>query len=63
MHLTFISRKCEVHVISENKEYVISIVYKSKLIQLNSVSKPTFVINKYSIIIPSKFKAMKFIPK
>ncbi len=52
--------KCEVHVISKVKEYIIPEVVKSKLIKLNSISKLTLVIVSCSKNILSKFKAVKF---
>ncbi len=55
--------KYEVHVTSEDKEYIIPVVYKSKSTKLSSVSKLTFIIVNCSKDILSKFKVMKFIFK
>ncbi len=51
------------HVILEDKEYVIPVVCKSKLTKLSSISKPTFVVVSCNKDILSKFKAVKFTPK
>ena len=56
----FISRKCKVHITSEVKDYTTPIVYKNSLIDFNSISNLTLVVNKCSNVIPSKFKAIKF---
>jgi len=61
VHLTLISKKHEVHVISEIKDYATPVVSKSSLTQSSSISNPTLVISKYSDVISSKFKAVKFI--
>ncbi len=58
---TLVSRKREVHVISEDKDYTTLIVSKSKITQSSSVSNPTLIVNKCSNVILSKFKAVKFI--
>ena len=55
--------KCEVHVTSEVKKYVISVVYKNKLTKSNSVSKLTLVVISCNKDIPNKFKTVKFIPE
>ena len=48
------------HVISEDKDYVTPVVSKSKLTKSNNISNLTFVVSEYSNVIPSKFKAVKF---
>ncbi len=60
MHFTLISRKHEVHVIPEVRDYTTLVVCKNSLTNFDSVSNPTLVINKYSDIIPCKFKVVKF---
>ncbi len=60
MHSTLISRKREVHITFEVKDYAILIVSKNSLINFSSVSNPTLVVSKCSNVIPSKFKAVKF---
>ncbi len=60
MHLTLISRKHKMHVTLKDKDYAILIVCKNSLINFSSVSNLTFVVNKCSDVIPSKFKAVKF---
>ncbi len=57
---TLISRKRNMHIIPEVKDYAILIVCKSSLTQFNSVSNPTLVISKCSNIILDKFKIVKF---
>jgi len=62
MHLIFVKeRKHEVHITLEIKEYVIPKVVKSKLIKLSKKVKPTLIVVKYSEVISSKFKVVKFI--
>ncbi len=60
VHSILISRKCEVHVTPEVKDYVISVTCKNSLTNFSSVSNPTLIISKCSDVIPSKFKAIKF---
>ena len=52
--------KCEVHVISEVKDYATPIVCKNSLTDFSSVSNPTLVVSKCSDVISCKFKAVKF---
>ena len=59
VYSTLISRKCEVYVIFEVKDYATLIVYKNNLTDFSS-SKPTLVVSKCSDVIPCKFKAVKF---
>jgi len=49
-----------VHIISKVNNYATLIVCKNSLTDLSSVSNSTLVISKYSNVIPSKFKAVKF---
>ena len=58
--LTLVNKKCKVYVIPKVKDYATSVVYKDSLINFSSISNPTLVVNKYSDIIPSKFKVVKF---
>ena len=60
MHLTLISRKCEVHFTPKVKEYITLVVCKSMLIKLSSVSNLILIVNKYNKVILSKFKTVKF---
>ena len=60
MRSTLISKKCKVYITPEVKDYVISVVSKSKLIKSSNINNPILVVSKYSDIIPSKFKAVKF---
>ena len=60
MHSILISKKCEVHVTSEVKDYATPVVCKISLTNFSSVSNPTLVVSKCSNIISSKFKAVKF---
>ncbi len=60
MYLTLVNKKREVHVTSENKEYIIPVVCKSKLTKSSSISNSILIVNKCSNIIPNKFKAVKF---
>ena len=60
MYLTLVSRKCEVHVIPEDKKYVTPVVCKSSLIKSSSVSNLILIVNKYNKVILSKFKTVKF---
>ncbi len=61
MHSTLVSRKCEIYVITEDKKYIIPVIYKSKLTKSSNISQPTLIISKCNQIISSKFKAIKFI--
>ncbi len=61
MHLTLVSRKREVHITPEVKDYATSVVSKNNLTDFSSVSNPTLIVSKYSDVIPSKFKVIKFI--
>ncbi len=61
MHSTPVSRKYEVHIIPESKEYINPVVIESKLIKFNSISNPILIVSKCSKLILSKFKTMKFI--
>ena len=63
MYSTLISKKCEVHVIPEVKDYITSIVSKSKLTKSSSLSNSTLIVNKYNDVIPYKFKIVKFMTK
>ena len=60
MYLTLVNKKRDVHVTSENKEYIIPVVCKSKLIKSSSISSSILVVSKYSNVIPNKFKVIKF---
>jgi len=61
MHSTLVSEvKCKVYVTPEVKDYVTPVVYKNSLTNFSSISNPILVINKYSDVILSKFKAVKF---
>ncbi len=53
--------KYEVYIISKDKEYIILVIYKSKLTKSNKKVILTFIKVEYKSIILSKFKAMKFI--
>ncbi len=55
-----ISRKCEVYIIPEVKDYATPVVCKNSLINFSSISNLTLVVSKYSDVILSKFKAIKF---
>ena len=57
---TLVSKKYEVHVISEVKDYATLVVCKNSLTDLSSISNPTLVVSKCSNIILSKFKVVKF---
>ncbi len=58
---TFVSEvKYEVHVTSKVKDYATSVVCKNSLIDFSNISNPTLIVSKYIDIIPSKFKAIKF---
>ncbi len=61
VHSTLISRKHEVHITFEDKEYVTPEVCKSSLTKSSSVSNSILIISKCNIVILSKFKAVKFI--
>ena len=61
MHLTLISRKCEVYITPEVKDYAIPVVSKNSLTNFSSISNLTLIVNKYSDIISSKIKVVKFI--
>ncbi len=56
----FISRKYEMHITSEVRDYTTPVVCKNSLTDFSSISNPTLVISKYSDVIPCKFKAVKF---
>ncbi len=61
VHSTLINEiKCEVHVISEVKDYAILVVCKNSLTDFSSISNPIFVVSKCNDIISSKFKVVKF---
>jgi len=47
-------------LVSEVKDYATLVVCKNSLINFSSISNPILIVNKYSDIIPSKFKAVKF---
>ncbi len=51
VHSTLVSRRCEVHVIPEVKDYTTPVVCKSNLIKSSSVSNPTLVVSKCNDII------------
>ncbi len=61
MYLTLVSRKCKIHVIPKVKDYTTLVVSKNNLIDFNSISNSTLIVNKCSDVISSKFKAVKFI--
>ncbi len=64
MHSIFVRViKYKMHVISKVREYVISVICKSKLTKSNNISQPIFTVSKCSKDISSKFKVMKFIPE
>ncbi len=44
----------------EIKDYVIPVIYKSKLTKSSNVSNSTLIVNKYCNVISSKFKTVKF---
>ena len=48
---TLISKKREVHITPEVKDYVTLVVYKNSLIDFSSVSNPTLVVSKCNDII------------
>jgi len=60
VHSILVSRKHKVHITSKVKDYVIPVVYKNSLTDFSSVSNLTLVVSKYSDVIPSKFKVIKF---
>ncbi len=60
MHLTLVNRKYEMYIIPKDKEYIILIDCKSSLIKFSSISNSTLVVNKYSDVVSSKFKIIKF---
>ena len=60
MRSTLVNKKCKVYVTPKVKDYVISVVSKSKLIKSSSINNSILVVSKYSDIISSKFKAVKF---
>ncbi len=60
MHSTFVSNKCEVHIILKVRDYAIPVVCKNSLTDFSSVSNPTLIVSKCSNIILNKFKAVKF---
>ncbi len=60
VRLTLISKKCEVHITLEVKDYAIPVISKSSLIKSSSVSNLILVFSKCSNVISSKFKAVKF---
>ncbi len=60
MHSILISKKCEVHITPEVKDYATPVVCKISLTNFSSISNPTLVVSKCSNIISSKFKAVKF---
>ncbi len=63
MHLILISRECEVHITFENKEYITSTVKKNKLTKLSKAGELILIRVKYSKVISSKFKVVKFTSK
>ncbi len=60
VRLTLVSRKREMHVIPEVKDYTIPVVCKNNLIDFSSVSNLTLIVSKCSDVILSKFKIIKF---
>ncbi len=60
MHSTLISRKYKMHITPKVKDYIIPVVCKNGLINFRSISNPTLIVSKYSNVIPSKFKVVKF---
>jgi len=62
VHLTLIRvSKYKVHIISEEKEYIIPEVVESKLIKSSKKIQSTLIKIKCNKLIPCKFKIMKFI--
>ncbi len=57
---TLVNRKCEVHITPEVKDYTTLVVCKSNLTNFSSINNPTLIVSKYSNIISSKFKIVKF---
>ena len=57
MHSTLISRKYEVHITSEVKDYTIPVVCKNNLINFSSINNLTFIVSKCNNVILNKFKA------
>jgi len=60
VHSILVVSKWEVFVTPEVRDYTTLVVCKTNLTDFSNVSNPTLVVNKYSDIIPSKFKAVKF---
>ena len=60
VHLILVRRKCEMHVIPEVKDYATLVVCKNSLTNFSRVNNLTLVVNKYSDVILSKFKAVRF---
>ncbi len=57
---TLVSRKCEVHVTSEIKDYTIPIVCKNSLTNFSSASNLILIVSKCNDVISNKFKVIKF---
>ncbi len=60
VRLIFISRKYEVHITPEVKDYATPVVCKNSLTDFSSVSNLILIVSKCSDVIPCKFKVVKF---
>src|SRR6266498_3483594 len=60
VHSTLEVKQREVLVIPKVRNYATPVVCKNSLTDFSSESNPTFVVRKYSDVIPCKFKALKF---
>ncbi len=60
VHSTLVSRKCEVNITPEVKDYTIPVVCRNSLTDFSSISNPTLIVSKCNDIILCKFKVVKF---
>ena len=60
VHSTLIVSKQEVLVTPEVRDYIIPVVCKNSLTDFSSISNLILVVSKYSDVILSKFKTVKF---
>jgi len=60
VYSTLVINKREVLITPEVRDYATPVICKNSLTDFSSVSNPTLIVSKYSDVILSKFKAVKF---